>query len=205
MRRGEDGLAPSSSLAADSTSGEGDHFLAIPPHRQRGARCTQAAMIVAAAACVGLFGIALTSLVRNEVSLRPVEEAVNDHLRQLYRDKPVELSSGDQHQVAAWLEGRVDFQPVIFGGDVDYSLAGGSVGYFLDRKAAVLAYTGRRHPASLLVFQAAGLEWPGGPVATVSRGFCVLRWRDGDLAYALVSDSSPPELQLLGEHIRAGQ
>ena len=194
MGRGEATLEPSSNPWACSPP--------VAPQRQSGANWEQAALMIVAISCFGMFVIALGSVLLTGLSDRWVDEAVNDHLRQLSRDRPVELPSGDRHQVEAWFAGRVDFVPAIFPGDGDYPLTGGSVGYFLDRKAAVVAYTRHLHPASLLVFPAAGLEWPGGPAATASRGFRVVRWRDGDLAYALVSDWSAPELQALGARIR---
>src|SRR5450432_77455 len=41
-----------------------------------------------------------------------VAEAVNDHLRVLYSDHPLEVESGGIHRVKPWFEGRLDFAPV---------------------------------------------------------------------------------------------
>lgn len=126
-----------------------------------------------------------------------VTEAVNDHLRVLYAERPIEIESGGIHQVKPWFTGRLDFAPVVaFDGDDEFSLKGGSVGYFIDRKAAVFIYKVRLHTISVLVFRAEGLSWPEGTlpvgprratVATV-RGFHVVMLREGDLGYAAVSD-----------------
>jgi len=121
-----------------------------------------------------------------------VGEAVNDHLRVLSSQRPLEIESGGLHQVKPWFEGRLDFAPsVSFEGDIDFPLKGGAVGYFLDRKAAVLVYAHRLHPISLFVFRASGLHWPtkdAGVLTTQERGFNVVMWRQSSLGYALVSD-----------------
>jgi anti-sigma factor RsiW len=142
-----------------------------------------------------------------------VAEAVADHLRVIYRDRPVDIESGGPHQVKPWFTGRLDFAlPSVFGGNDEFTLAGGSVGYFHDRQAAVLVYKRQLHTISLLVFRAQGLSFPAGTsrvgslTASVAqqRGFSTVLWQDGELGYALVSDLSPPELVRLGQLIAAG-
>ena len=60
-----------------------------------------------------------------------------------------------------WFEGRLDFAPVVaFGGDDDFPLQGGSVAYFVDRKAATFVFKRRLHVVTLFVFRAEGLPWP---------------------------------------------
>ena len=131
-------------------------------------------------------------------------ELVNDHLRVLARQHPVDIESGGPHQVKPWFEGKLDFAPVVPAPDRgELRLRGGSVGYVFDRKAAVVVYSLRLHVVTLLVFRAEGLPWPErgarqiGPVSgreMSSRGFNVVLWRDGDLGYALVSDVGAREL-----------
>src|SRR5438093_1199867 len=92
----------------------------------------------------------------------------------------------------------------------EFPLKGGAVGWFVDRKAAVLVYQRRLHPISLFVFRADGLPWParggeriGGVDAyrQTARGFTVVLWRTGDLGYALVSDLDPKELATLASKL----
>jgi len=133
-----------------------------------------------------------------------VAEAVNDHLRVLYREHPLEVESSDSHTVKPWFTGRLDFAPVVaFEGDEAFPLLGGSVGYFIDRKAAVYHFRRRLHAITLVVFPAEGLPWPtaglrqvGHARASVSttRGFHTVLLRAGDLGYALVSDVNEREL-----------
>jgi anti-sigma factor RsiW len=140
-------------------------------------------------------------------------EAVNDHLRMLFSQRPLEIESGGIHNVRPWFAGRLDFAPVVrFEGDAEFPLQGGAVGYFLDRRAAVLVYHHRRHVLSLFVFRADGLRWPRGglePVGRVQaraqrlRGFNVLLWRQDELGYALVSDVEPDALRALAVRLAA--
>ena len=148
----------------------------------------------------------LTSRTTSEQAIL-VSEAVNDHLRVLSSQHPLDVESGGIHQVKPWFEGRLDFAPVLaFEGDAEFPLRGGSVGYFRDRKAAVLVYTRRLHLVSLIVFRAENLAWPAGDLirlgsvqahVTAERGFNVIAWRRGDLGYALVSDVDARELRQL--------
>lgn len=142
-----------------------------------------------------------------------VAEAVNDHLRVLYSERPIEVEPGI-HQVKPWFEGRLDFAPVVaFAGDDDFPLQGGAVAYFLDRKAATFVFKRRLHVITLFVFRAEGLPWPamanepvGGTRGTLrtSRGYHVLMWRTDDLGYALVSDVDVRDLGVLGAKIAGG-
>jgi anti-sigma factor RsiW len=143
-----------------------------------------------------------------------VAEAVNDHLRVLYSAHAVEIESGGIHQVKPWFEGRLDFAPRLdFEGDADFNLTGGSVGYFIDRKAAVFVFKHRLHLITLFEFRADGLPWPSASnlalghvqaLQTRVRGFQVLAFRDGDLGYALVSDVEAGTLVQLGTRVAAG-
>jgi anti-sigma factor (TIGR02949 family) len=137
-----------------------------------------------------------------------VTEAVNDHVRLLQSQRPLEVESGGIHQVIPWFSGKLDFAPGIrFPGDAEFPLQGGAVGYFLDRKAATLVFGGPRSPISLFVVKADGLPWPRGKRAEISRaftrGFNVLLWRDDELGYALVSSEDERTLIRLAEKLGA--
>ena len=139
-----------------------------------------------------------------------VREAINDHLRIMFSEHPVEVASGGIHQVKPWFAGKVEFAPVVsFSGDDDFPLAGGSVAYFIDRKAAAFLYQRRLHKISLFVFPAEGFRWPSATrtlgelkVSGESmRGFNVLLWQKSGLGYALVSDVAMPELDALATRV----
>jgi anti-sigma factor RsiW len=140
-----------------------------------------------------------------------VAEAVNDHLRILSSQHPLDIENAGMHQVKPWFQGRLDFAPVVrFLGDQDVPLQGGAVGYYLDRKAAVFVFHRRLHAVSLFVFRADGLPWPtrglqriGRAQAQVAaaRGFSLVLWREGELGYVLVSDLDMPEVTRLAERL----
>jgi len=144
-------------------------------------------------------------------TLEMATEAVNDHLRVVSSSHPVEIESGGIHQVKPWFTGRLEFAPrVAFSGDDEFSLVGGSVAYFRDRKAAAFIFKRRLHVITLLVFPAEGLPWPtsglvpfGGLsiIQQASRGFSVLLWQDAGLGYALVSDVNRRDLMTLATRI----
>ena len=166
--------------------------------RQRTWRWVAAAAAVAAAALVLLLARPYAS---NRGQMLLAEEAVSDHLRILYADRGPEIESGGIHQVKPWFEGRVDFAPVVpFDGDADFPLQGGSVAYYIDRKAAAFVYKRNLHNITLFVFPARDLPWPKTDrITSETRGFHVVVWRAGDLGYALVSDVAMNELTTL-EH-----
>jgi anti-sigma factor RsiW len=140
-----------------------------------------------------------------------LRETVNDHLRVLYAQQPIEIESGGIHQVKPWFTGRLDFAPdLAFSGDADFPMVGGAVGYLIDRKAATLVFKRRLHTISLFVFRSEGLPWPqsetrklGGLSAQVGElnGFHVVMWREAGLGHALVSDAGVKELLELGRRI----
>jgi anti-sigma factor RsiW len=184
-----------------------------PPRASRGIRPARRASLFASAAFAAAAAFALL-LWKPHGSDAMLAEAVNDHLRVLYSDHPVEVESGGIHQVKPWFTGRLDFAPVVaFGGDDDFPMQGGAVAYFLDRKAATFIFKRRLHVITLFVFRAEGLPWSAlathpvgdarGTLET-SRGFHVLMWKKGDLGYALVSDVDPTDLQMLAVKVEGG-
>ena len=170
--------------------------------RQSWRRLAAPALIAAAVV------LAVTPLLHQRFVVAPaqrdalVTEAVNDHVRVLLSERPIDAESSDIHQVKPWFGGRLDFAPAVaFGGDAEFPLRGGSVGYFLDRKAAVFLYSRRRHAISLFVVRAEGLQWPAGRLETSSRGYTLIVWRAGELGYVLVSDVESGELKTLAAKV----
>jgi anti-sigma factor RsiW len=140
-------------------------------------------------------------------------EVVNDHLRVLASQHPLDVESGGAHQVKPWFEGKLDFAPDVPSAEgADLLLRGGGVGYVFDRRAAVIVYALRLHVVTLLVFPSQGLTWPGAAAATTTpalqatsaRGFNVIWWRAGALGYALVSDVTATELADVGARLARG-
>jgi anti-sigma factor RsiW len=171
----------------------------VTPPAQAG-RARRAALIaLPLAACA-----ALVLVVRPRLEARDplVAEAIADHLRVVYREQPVDVESGGPHRVKPWFTGRLDFAvPQVYGGDQEFTLVGGAVALFQDRKAALLVYKRQLHSISLFVFPGEGLTLPSDPRLRQSRGFSVVLWRQGDLGYALTSDLNGGELQTLAHRM----
>jgi len=189
-------------------------WLAAPEPRDapvfRGRRLVLAACAAAAVALVSASAGLVAgrrSAGLDEFSGRLAEEAVSDHLRVLRAQQPLEVASGGVHQVKPWFEGRLDFAPPVPAPEIpELRLEGGSVGWFLDRDAAVLAYRLRLHRVTLLVFRSAGLAWPRAseaPTLRSLRGFHAALWRSGELGYALVSDVDPAQFRELAARFAA--
>lgn len=176
--------------------------------KPRWARLFALAAPALAAAAVAVLLVARAWYAPNQAL---VTEAVNDHLRVVYAEHPIEIESGGIHQVKPWFTGRLDFAPpVSFSGDEEFPLVGGAVGLFVDRKAATFIFKHRLHTISLFVFRSEGLAFPlhadtpiGRQTAfrVTSRGFNLLFWREGDLGYAVVSDVDPNALARLATKI----
>jgi anti-sigma factor RsiW len=172
-----------------------------------------AAALVAAATLFYLRPPMLTQSSPTQSSHDVFREAVNDHLRVIYAQNPIEIESGGIHQVKPWFTGRLDFAPdVAFSGDSDFPLVGGAVGYFIDRRAATFVFKRRLHTISCFVFRAHDLQWPrgareqaiqGGPSAHVTAldGFHVVLWRQDELGHACVSDVAEADLMALASKL----
>ncbi len=169
----------------------------LPSHVGRGRRAVLIALPLAACAA-----LVLVFRPRLEARNPLVAEAIADHLRVVYREQPVDVESGGPHRVKPWFTGRLDFAvPQVYGGDQEFTLVGGAVALFQDRKAAQLVYKRQLHTVSLFVFPGEGLTLPSDPQLRQSRGFSVVLWRQGDLGYALTSDLNGAELQTLAHRI----
>jgi len=142
-------------------------------------------------------------------------EAVNDHLRMLESETPLQVLASDLHQVKPWFAGKLDFAPSIsFKGDDDYPLLGGQVARFLERRVACFVFARRLHKISLFVVPKQDLAGPreslagfsGTPKQSfTSRGFSVVSWERDELAYLLVSDLNTAELLELGHRIQSSR
>ena len=183
------------SLALKRRLGERLPPVAPPAHGGRARRAALIALPLAACA-------ALVLVLRPGARDPLVAEAIADHLRVVYREQPVDIESGGPHRVKPWFTGRLDFAvPKVYGGDQEFTLLGGAVALFQDRKAALLVYKHQLHTISLFVFPSEGLTLPSDLGLRQSRGFSSVLWRQGDLGYALTSDLNGGDLLTLARRI----
>jgi anti-sigma factor RsiW len=163
--------------------------------------------VVAGAGLVAAAAVALLLFTRPPAGNPLVAEAINDHLRLLDGERPLQVRSTDLHQIKPWFAGHLDLAPAVtFTGDADFALEGGAVSRFLDTRAASILFKRRQHMISLFIVHATDAGWAKvkeRPSTALGRGFNVMLWRgpDPDLGYALVSDVDEHELAELQRRI----
>lgn len=124
------------------------------------------------------------------------DEVVASQVRSLMANHLTDVRSTDRHTVKPWFAGLLDFAPRVEDFTAQgFTLLGGRLDYMQGRPVAALVYGRRRHIINVL-------EWPvrgddPGPIATVSKGYSLLHWVDGDLSYWAVSDAAPEDLEAL--------
>jgi anti-sigma factor RsiW len=130
-----------------------------------------------------------------------VDELLAAHVRSLSADRLIAVVSSEQHTVKPWFAGRADVSPTVTDfGARGFSLEGGRVDELAGARSAVMVY---RHGAHLVnVF-----SWPRQklplPRTSTRRGYHLLFWQIGDVAYCAVSDTRWSELATLEELMRA--
>ena len=181
------------------------------PARTRRPRLRAPALAAAAAVVVAGVGFVAGRAVqvRSASADRLADELVTDHLRAVASVRPPDVESSDRHEVKPWFGGRLDFAPSVPADRGELRLLGGSIGYVLDRRAAVITYALRRHRVTLIAFPRAGLAGferapaDGPPLRLARRGVRDACWAVGDVGSALVSDVDPAELGRLADELAA--
>lgn len=158
-----------------------------------------------AAAAALVAGVALGTLltpVRDAIRSRGLDlTLVAAHAQALTEGPLTEVLSSDQHTVKPWFSRRLDLSPKVKDLASDgFPLQGGRLGRVEGRPAAVLVYGRARHGIDLFVWPSPSAS-PGITTAKV-RGINVVRWTDGDLAYAAVSDLNEKELLVFADLVR---
>ena len=123
------------------------------------------------------------------------DEIVDAHTRSLLVDHVTDVQSSDQHTVKPWFNGKVPFGvPVSDLAAAGFPLAGGRLDYVGGREVAALVYRRRNHVVNAFV-------WPESadvaPTELAERGYAILHFARGGLAWWLVSDVSVADLREL--------
>lgn len=131
-------------------------------------------------------------------------ELVGQHMSVARLAEPVEFASSDPGAVTGWFRGRAQYRvPVPDYSDSGIRLLGGRVTELGDRRAAFILYEKNRRTISLFTFprygeslvQATAVTRDGRTFYTQEvRGYQVLLWHEGEMAYALVADLGWDEL-----------
>jgi anti-sigma factor (TIGR02949 family) len=124
------------------------------------------------------------------------DEIVAEHVRSLMEHHLTDVTSTDRHTVKPWFAGRIDFSPPVSDFAAQgFPLLGGRLDYLQRRDVAALVYRRDKHLINVFIAPEAG-----GDTAfktEPSRGFNMVRWRKGGLAFTAISDLNAGELQKL--------
>jgi len=131
-----------------------------------------------------------------------VDDLLAAHLHSLTGDHLIAVASGEQHTVKPWFAGRADVAPTVadFGAQ-GFALAGGRVDELDGRRSAVMVYRHGAHVVNVFSWPASN-HWR--PRTSTRRGYRMLFWQIGDVAYCAVSDAAWSELAAL-EHLMRAQ
>lgn len=127
--------------------------------------------------------------------------------------RPVDIASTAPEELREWFVVRVDFPPPTPPTMSYFSLFGGRLCYFFERRIAAYMYSGEGHVLSLYVMSDRGIESPprgnvmlGGRPAAAQEfdGFAHVLWRNGKLFYSLVSNQRVARLVQVARTIAIG-
>jgi anti-sigma factor RsiW len=175
---------------------EADDAIEAPPRRHAAWRPLAMAASLAFA-IVASSGVTAYFTLPSEQD-RIVDSVVSGHVRSLMANHLTDVPSSDQHTVKPWFHGRIDLAPPVDDlAPQGYKLIGGRLDYLERQPAAALVYQHREHPINLFVVAApsAGDGKPSDITSVAERGYNVLHWTAGGMAFWAVSDLDLAELR----------
>jgi len=120
-------------------------------------------------------------------------ELVEAHVRSLMVNHLTDVLSSDQHTVKPWFNGKLAMSPPVVDLAAEgYPLIGGRLDYLDQRAVVALVYRRAAHPINLFIWPETG---SAAPRSEARQGYNVLRWTQGGMTYAAVSDLNLGELQ----------
>lgn len=129
-----------------------------------------------------------------------VGELVGAHLRSLMPTHLFDVASTDRHTVKPWFAGHADVSPVVADfADQGYRLIGGRADYLDHQRSAVTVYQHGAHIINVFSWATQNLLLPN---RTTRSGYHLVFWREGDLEYCAISDTSWDELEGLVRLLR---
>lgn len=123
------------------------------------------------------------------------------HVRSLLQDSPMQIASSDNHTVKPWFAGRLEFSPAVRDLSAEgFPLAGARLDYIGERRVAALVYRRRLHVVNVFLWPSAG-GVETAPHESSVRGYNVISWKKGGIAYWAISDLNMGELRELQAHL----
>lgn len=152
------------------------------------------AALLSAAVTATLVVMLITGPTVENFELRELTAA---HIRSLMENNLTHIASSDRHSVKPWFNGKLDFAPLVMDfKDAGFALQGGRLDYLHERSVAALVYRRREHLINLFIWPTPVAPSAAGSVHDY-HGYHLLQWQKAGLAYCLVSDLNPQELQVL--------
>jgi anti-sigma factor (TIGR02949 family) len=150
------------------------------------------AAVAATAVLSWTAGVQYASLSEDELVAGQV---MAGHVRSMLTSHLTDVATSDQHTVKPWFNGKVPFGvPVSDFAASGFPLVGGRLDYVGGRAVAALVYRRRNHLVNAFVWPEAAAS---APTELAQRGYAVLHFGRGGLAWWLVSDASPADLREL--------
>jgi anti-sigma factor RsiW len=182
------------------------------PPRPAGRRWSTFALAATAAGIVLVLAATLTAGMfwsSAAAEDRLADQVVAGHIRSLQvASHTTDVTDSNQHKVKPWFMGKLDFAPqVVDLSPNGYTLTGGRLDYLTDRPVAALVYRRRQHVINVFTWPAEGNSSRGKEQTVRSlhrQGFHIRSWQQMGMAYWVISDLNPQELddfvRLLREH-----
>lgn len=143
---------------------------------------------------------------------RVVREAAGDYQRLLLNYPPHGTNPAEPTQIQQWFQQTLNFTPAIqFWGNQEIRLLRGYPTYFMGRQAACLIFKAGDAISTLYIFPGADIAIPPdhrrpingfAPYQATTPDQHVLLWKQGDLAFLIVSPLANPDLDQLFLRIR---
>jgi mycothiol system anti-sigma-R factor len=148
----------------------------------------------------------------SDPAVRIVGEAARDYYRLLLNYPPHGTNPTEPTQIQQWFQQTLNFAPAIhFWGNQEIRLLRGYPTYIMERRAACLIFKMGDAISTLYIFPGADIAIPAhnrrhidgyAPYQETTREQRVLLWRQGELAFLIVSSLTSPELDQLFLRIR---
>jgi anti-sigma factor RsiW len=126
---------------------------------------------------------------------RLLAELTASHIRSLMASHLTDVASTDHHTVKPWLDGKLGFAPPVRDlYSAGFSLLGCRLDYVANHAVAALVYARQGHTINLFIWPAESSAVRS-PNAAQRENYRVVRWSDGRMNLAAVSDLSEAELR----------
>jgi anti-sigma factor RsiW len=155
----------------------------------------QAAAVLVACGVTAAATVFLMSRIAGGAMLE--REVAAAHVRSLLQDSPMQIAASEAHAIKPWFSGRLDFAPTVKDLSAEgFPLAGARLDYIGERRVAALVYRRRLHVVNVFLWPSAdGTDTA--PRDLVHRGYNIVAWSKGGIAYWAISDLNMAELRQL--------